>query len=172
MSNNLLLILVALGGAYYLVSHYFLDDLFSVIGRLEEISEDQGSGRLGFYDIISNRISNFGLIDWLLGRGYHSIWETGHTNAHNDALQVLYEYGLAGLVVYILITIQAIKRIFYLYKNDSQYAYGYVASIIIYIVLGLVSNLYAYNTYFIFICAYWGLMEGEIISKKKNYRYV
>ncbi|MBQ3946470.1 MAG: hypothetical protein II670_12820, partial [Alphaproteobacteria bacterium] len=104
--------------------------------------------------------------DWILGRGYGSIVLSRHTNAHNDALQMLFEYGIIGLFVYIAMFIYAIKRARVLRRNNSEYYLGYAISIVIFIVLGMVSNLVVFNSYFAFICAFWGIVESKLVQNK------
>ena len=41
-----------------------------------------------------------------------------------------------------------------------------LVSLIIFVVLGMVSNLVVFNSYFAFICAYWGIAEYEISQYK------
>ena len=171
---RMILLIGVLGVAsYFIIDKFLSSEVVIVSNRLSTMQEDQGSGRMGIYSGVINSINNFDLADYLVGKGYRSILSTGHTNAHNDALQVFYEYGIVGLIFYLVITVAAIKRLFYVRKRYPKYYPGYMASISIYVVLGLVSNLYAYNTYFMFICAYWGLVEGEIYRTKrlgvKNY---
>ena len=152
--------------AYFLISRYFYGSYLGVIERMSRIKGSQGSGRIPIYNQVINVLKTNDLIDWILGRGYGSIRITKHTNAHNDALQMLFEYGVVGLILYIVLLWKVFKRTRFLRRTKSSYYFGYLASLVIVVVLGLVSNLVVYYSYFSFICAYWGLAEYDITHKQ------
>lgn len=162
------LILTFLGGIalFFIVNQYFSFALEGVMERMYDIGESQGSHRIPLYQDVFKVIETNSFFDWLFGRGYGSITITKHTNAHNDALQMLFEYGLVGVVFYLLMFWNAIKSTRVLYKHNSPFFMGYLASLIIFVVLGMVSNLVVYNSYFAFICAYWGIAEYEVSQYK------
>lgn len=150
---------------YYVITRYFQNSILGVAERMSKIQESEGSGRIPLYKDVINVLQTNDLFDWVFGRGVGSITITRHTNAHNDALQMLFEFGVIGLVLYFLMLWMVIKRTIALRKMKSNYYMGYFASFVIFIVLGAVSNLVVFNSYFSFICAYWGLAEYEITKK-------
>lgn len=146
----------------YISSHYlgvFSDFLF---GRMGGMVEDQGSGRIPLYRDVLNSMDSFNVFDWLVGRGMGSITLSGHTNAHNDALQMLFEYGIIGLVLYIIMFVKLFKRCRTVRSVDDNLFLGYVSCFVIFVVLGMVSNLVVFFSYFTFLCMYWGFAEGRI----------
>lgn len=161
--RNLVMILLGVLALYYLVSKYFINSYNVILERMSNVEEDQGSGRVPLYYDVFGVMQQNTMVDWLLGRGYGSIIITRHTNAHNDALQMLFEYGVVGLLFYVLMLWYAVKRVIKLRILNSSYYIGYLASLFIFIVLGLVSNLVVFYSYFSFICAYWGLAEAELV---------
>ena len=172
-NNKKSTLFVILGGVGLLlvVDHYFSSAFNSILGRISTIQDDQGSGRIPLYQDVLNVLSANSPIDWIVGRGYGSITITKHTNAHNDALHMLFEYGIIGLFFYLAMLWNAVKACRILYRNQSQYFMGYVVSLIIFVVLGMVSNLVVFYSYFAFICAYWGLAENVILQSRYNIDY-
>ena len=166
-SRNTIFIIIGGIALFFIVDHYFSYAVEGVIGRMRTIEETQGSGRIPLYQDVLRVIETNTFFDWIFGRGFDSILITKHTNAHNDALQMLFEYGLIGLFFYLLILWNAIRSTLSLYKHHSIYFMGYLVSLIIFVVLGLVSNLVVFYSYFAFICAYWGIAEYEISQYKR-----
>lgn len=135
--------------------------------RIDNISEDEGSGRLPLYeDVISHMKRNHDLSAWVIGAGYGSIVATNHTNAHNDALQMLYEFGIVGLMFYLWMLYIMFKKLLQLHKVKHEYFTAYATSAIIVIMLGLVSNLVVFYSYFAFITFFWGAIDGYTQTNK------
>ena len=119
-----------------------------------------------YEDVISHMKLNYDLSAWVIGSGYGSIVATNHTNAHNDALQMLYEFGIIGLMFYFWMLYLMLKKLFQLYKIKHEYFTAYATSVIVVIVLGLVSNLVVFYSYFAFITFFWGAIDGYIRPHK------
>lgn len=151
---------------FYILANRMMEYLESIQTRMSLIMEDKGSGRVFLYGDVFNSINNFDFPEWMLGRGLSSIRLTGHSNAHNDALQMLYEYGLFGLFFYLTLCVIVLRRGRYLYRIKHSDAYSYWVSLVVFFVLGTVSNLTVFNNYFSFICAFWGICDAHFICKK------
>lgn len=139
----------------------------STFARFEEMDEDKGSGRVTIYQIASKNVLSFSPFEMMLGRGYGSFKETGHTNAHNDALQLLYEYGFVGLLFYIAFLLILFGRLKMVKKYAERYYVGYIFCIITIVVLGMFSNLITFNSYFAFLCSYLAMAEAAIYRSKR-----
>lgn len=163
-TRNIIFVSVFVFVLLFFVTTYFENIFSSSIGRLASMREDEGSGRLQIYGDVFHTMNNNSFVDWVVGRGYGSIEVTRHSNAHNDALQMLFEFGVVGLIVYVIMIVNIIKRMIVLKNNKSTYYCGYASSVSITIMLGLVSNLIVFYSYFAFICAYWGLIEAEMVK--------
>lgn len=163
-------IIIVLVISYLLFNIYFSDYITMIQDRMGLMTEDQGSGRIPIFQVIWKDIMNFSLLDILFGRGFGTISETGHTNAHNDFLQVIYEYGLIGLVYYISLITRVLKQLKITnnaFKNDSSIIIAEGVGFIILIVMGLVSNLVVSYTFFVFLCCFWGYVEGQYLYQLK-----
>lgn len=147
---------------YWLVSTYFHGSFVVVLERFRGAHEDLGSGRLDIYRDVISVIDNWSFEDWIVGRGFNSILtDAHHTNAHNDALQVLFEFGIIGISFYVIQIVFLINRLLFFRRQDHNYYLGYMVSLIIFVVMGAVSNLVIYYTFYGFLCAYWGIAENQ-----------
>ena len=159
-------VVVAVTAGFFLISYKYGDYVAQLIGRVNMISEDEGSGRVPLWNDVFRSLERFSFADIILGKGYGSIKLTGHTNAHNDALQMLYEYGIIGLTFYIIMLSFFLKRTLFLLKKNSKFFNGYFAALSILLVMGAVSNLTVSNNYVAFICAFCGFVEAQLYVKK------
>lgn len=145
----------------------------AAVERVEDLEEDEGSGRIERYKDVLRLIrdeENRGKL--IFGHGYRTV-ETSlgeSSSAHNDFLEVLYDFGLLGLIAYSLIHISLIKRILFLKRNNISYTGGYLMSYVVFLIMSMVSHLIIYPTYFVFLASYWGTIEGELMFANKEYK--
>ncbi len=159
-------VMVLLFIGYFFFNSYFSDNLLAIQDRMSVIISDEGSGRLPIYQTVWTSITSFNAGEILVGRGFGTITQTGFSNAHNDFLQVLYEYGIIGVVFYILLIFRAVKQLQIINKNldyERSVVIAEGTSLIVLVVLGLVSNIVVSYTFFVFICCFWGFIEGGYI---------
>ena len=160
-----LYIVIGLITLNYITSNFsqFTENTFE---RFEEMEDDKGSGRIVIYQIVSKNVLSFSPIEMIAGRGYGSFKETGHTNAHNDALQLLYEFGLIGLMFYIALLLILFRRLKVVKKYAEEYYVGYIFCFITIVVLGMFSNLITFNSYFAFLCSYLAMAEAGVYRQR------
>jgi O-antigen ligase len=105
-----------------------------------------------------------------LGLGYNAVAlsSSAFSSAHNDFLEIIYDYGFIGLILYILFIIKIVKYNIILYKDSSIYAEGFSVSIILFLVISMFSHLILYQTYFFYLLIYWGIHIGKIDLAKRN----
>ena len=115
-----------------------------------------------------NAYGQFGPIEFLIGKGYGTVSQTGHSLAHNDFLQMVYEYGIVGAIFYIRFIILIIKRTVHLNRIKSKYFFGYFACTSIIIVMGLISSMLVFDKFFAFLCAYMGFVEAQCFIPGKQ----
>jgi len=146
-----------------------------LLSRFESIEEDQGSGRFVIFKTVIEAQMNSSWEYWLIGHGNWAVKQditvfNKSFSAHNDYLEILYDYGIICLILYFYIFIILFKRLKFLYKVRSDYFMGYSVGFIIFTIMPFLSPLVLYPTYFIYLTAYWGAMEAIIvdIEKKKS----
>ncbi len=126
-----------------------------------------GNGRVPIYEKIMLKFESGGALSLFYGNGYNSIYSLVGTNAHNDALQMLFDYGLVGLFSYILFVFLLAKMVITSRKKLLYFYPSLLAVLVIVVVLGMVSNIYVFNSYFAFICSLLGVYEGCLIFNEK-----
>ena len=164
--RSLLLCLAALIAGYYLIDYINTSNHGAAIERIAHTEEDRGSGRPDrFKEVIAMINSETDPGKVVFGHGYRTVelqLGEAHT-AHNDFLEVTYDYGFLGLIVYLLIHISLIARLVSLGRAKSPLVESYTVSYCIFLIISMVSHLVIYPTYFVFLTAYWGAMEGSIL---------
>ena len=98
------------------------------------------------------------LFEWIFGHGYNAVMkDIGYgLSAHNDYLEILYDYGLIAFVLFIAFIVSMLKYCNRLRKTDSKYYKGMIISLEIFIFASIPSHMYTYSTYFIILSLYWG----------------
>ncbi|MBQ0085559.1 MAG: O-antigen ligase family protein [Prevotella sp.] len=152
------------------LANNFSDNM--AISRMNSIKEDEGSGRIDHWKDTWNLVqSESSLEKNLLGHGYCGVEvalnEPNHS-AHNDFLEVLYDYGWIALILYVFIHLLIIKRLKSLVGYNKRYLLPYISSYIVFIVLSMVSHLVIYPTYFIFLTSFWGAIEGACVKASRS----
>ena len=157
-----LVLLLSLGGIFL-----YLDTQGdeSVLERFETIDQDHGSFRLEVWEHTSAMISNQDVGSLLIGNGYNTVERDSRLNksAHNDILEVTYDYGLIGAILYIAAIISLFFCIVRMILNKSPYAPSLSMLFVIYMVSSMISHIIIY---------YWGnlfmLTIGYIIGNNKK----
>lgn len=143
--------------------------------RFETMEMDKGSGRLDVYKNVWKLYQGKSLELKILGSGNNSVADDNvifsygqikRLSAHNDFLEILYDFGIIGIVLYFIIIINILKRIFYLNKIDDKLFQANLAVFIIFIVVSLFSHLVIYPSYFAYLAIIWAITEGLIMKEK------
>jgi len=135
-------ILLMTGVLYYLDQSEDND----VVERISNIQDDGGSGR----DVIwEDTFQNIITQDWgsrMLGNGYRSAQTVSkyHLPAHNDILEIWYDFGGIGLILYGLAFFSLCAYTIRLIKRKSQYAPHMAMTIIFYIIFSMTSIVILY----------------------------
>ena len=144
----------------------------TITERFNNIEDDAGSGRLRIYERVIDLQKKSSNHEWIFGHGHYGVLKNSipQMSAHNEFLEVLYDYGIIISILYLFLWIYVIKRLIRLKKEKSPFYYSYFSGFAIFFVMSMVSHLLLYATYFIFLTIYWGAIEGikykQIASKK------
>lgn len=144
--------------AFYIVSRY-IDARFNlrIYERLFRLSEDGGSGRDILYTRIWNAFRSSNFMEQLFGHGMNTAGKVaGFGQAHNDLLEVLYDYGVFAVLALIVFYISLIVESVRLVKRRSPYAAAFAFSLIVGLFLAMFSYFFTYFTYVTAYLAFWG----------------
>ena len=136
------------------VSEYLSKSIdITIIERMQSLQEDGGSGRTTTYELVWEAFKSSNIIKQLIGHGYNAVFldRVSISSAHNDFLEVLYDYGSVGLVLYTSLLITFIRNAVKLRAEQCESFAAYTAAILIYLTLSCVSHLIIYPTYIVFL---------------------
>ena len=151
--------------AYFLASYLIGDQLALIIERFNNISEDGGSGRDTVFEKVFTFILNSSETELFFGHGYNTVVETSiGYSAHNDFLEVTYDYGLIGLIIYLSIYISLFSKIKHI--KSQNYRSAYICSLIIFLINSTFSHMILFPNSIIVLCSFWGITDGYISSYK------
>ena len=152
-----------------LVSQFHLN----IFDRLTNMGMDEGSGRITIWTTVYNAYKEGSLTDKIMGHGYGAVsnLHVGGRSifAHNDYLEILYDYGIVGICFIISWIIYLIKVFVRLYKKKSSLLPGYAFAMIIFIFLTMLSYLLFQSNIMIFLAIYFGIICGSIDSQHNMY---
>lgn len=130
--------------------------------RLNREETDEGRNRLAIWEVTTTMIMDSSPLEWLIGHGHYGVKKNSilEITAHNDFLEVLYDYGLIIFSLYLALWKHVVKTAFFLVKKRSEYAMAYMSSLFIFICMSLVSHLILYTSYFMFLIFFWAVIAG------------
>lgn len=130
--------------------------------RFSSISEDGGSGRDRIYQLVLNEFFHSSFIQMLFGNGVDGVLNNPQIgiSAHNDFLEILYDYGIFVFLMFVYLNYLLLKKIYSLIKGDSEYAYAFSFSYTIFFVLSMISHVVIYP-YFLLLLPFWAYIYSK-----------
>jgi hypothetical protein len=137
-----------------------------VFERINQDEMDGEGGRLAIWDLTFSMIKQSSASNLLFGHGHNSVIRDSYLqiSAHNDFLEVVYDYGLIIFILYLALWIHVIRRCFYLYKKRSNLFLPYSVSLSIFLSMSLVSHLILYASYFNILVMFWAMIEAMTLK--------
>lgn len=120
---------------------FYLDHL---LNRFSSMAKDDGSGRVYIYQTLAKSFQDANLGKILLGHGYQATIEKVNMLAHNDVLQLLYDFGLIIALLYVVIISKFLLHGLKLWVNRSLLLPSFLATIIMFLVLTMF-NCFIYS---------------------------
>jgi hypothetical protein len=142
----------------------------TIVDRINSISDDEGSGRLPIYYAVLALQGRSSLIEWFFGHGHFAVRRDSpfFMSAHNDFLEVLYDYGVLIFGMYLLLWWYVVRNLIRMYKEKSDYFISYFSSVVVFGFMSLVSHLVLYASNFIYLVCFWGAVEALQYLKKQE----
>lgn len=137
----------------------------NIMNRFENIDRDQGSGRLVVWEQTMSMIEGQEATTLLFGNGYNAVMHdsTLQLSAHNDFLEVTYDFGIVGLLLYLAAFITLGFYVVKMIVNRSPYAPPMAMLFIIYFIQSMISHIIIYYWANIFMLTF-----GYIIGKYRK----
>ena len=133
-----------------------------VVERYEETFDDEGHGRLGIWALVWTMIQDS---DWqhsLFGHGFGSVTIDNGIgfSAHNDYLEIIYDFGWVGLVLFVVALVAWIVYALRLIKLKSNLAPILMMAILILITQCTFSHIVIYIQNFNLFTLFFGALSG------------
>lgn len=152
-----LLLMGSLFVAAFFVADQVTDGFMS--HRFSKEGLEGGSGRIGFYMMAINAMKQRNAFQLLIGGGAGSSVALIGTGVHNEWLEMLFSYGLIGLMLYTALIVSFITTTVRIYKTVPKYGPCCLMSLGLYLILSMVSTGYGgYSGIFLF--GFWGYIES------------
>lgn len=141
-----------------------------VLERFVNIQEDEGSGRLDVWKQTWSMIINSDLVNFLFGHGYNAVLMDSplYLSAHNDWLEVWYDYGLIGFLLLVFAIVSWIRFALHLYMEKSPMAASCFMLGTVFAVLTMISHVVIYP-WMAWVCLCLGIFMGQVDREKMSH---
>lgn len=145
------------------------EDINHMIMRFSNLEESGGSGRDEIYTTLINNISNFSFDEHFFGKGMKA---TKFTNsdfftAHNDWLEIYYDFGIITFFLWLLFFIKILKMLFKSLILKTELTIPLIGIVIIFFTTSLFSHIifYTYN-YIYFLSLAFFIQKYNSLKQK------
>lgn len=161
---------IVLLSGYFAFARFIEINNISILDRLSRLSEDGGSGRDVIWEYSWDLVKKSDLWSLILGHGFNTVYHTSilEVSAHTDFIEVVYDYGIIGSLLYVFFYWKLYRYFLYVKENFPEYAAPFAVSLFLTLVLSAFAHLIIYPTHFLFACLFWGLIIGECDKKIRN----
>jgi len=138
-----LLLIAAIAGLFFFLGTMGEDNIFE---RFENIGNDGGSGRTQVWSKAYKLIADLDFFPLLTGNGYNAVVRDSpvQLSAHNDFLEVAYDYGLIGLTLYLGVFLSIGLYVLQLLRRKSPLAPSAAMMFTLYFILSMISHIIIY----------------------------
>jgi hypothetical protein len=150
----------------------YIDQLSKGYFSSRFMMEDMSNGRNDIYEMTWAMQLQSSTTQWWFGHGDDAVRHNSERviSAHNEWMEILYDYGAIVLLLYLGLWIGLIKRWFFHYKTMSKYLTAYTLSLCIFAVMSMVSQLVLYVSYFLYLVMFWATVEALCDTEFREYK--
>ena len=156
------------GCFFYFAADYVSFTDLPIIERMQRVETGaQDESRYEIWMITNKLIGDSNLFQYLFGHGFNAVLRDNPMkySAHNDFLEIMYDFGLFVLIAYIILHIKLYKKSVELVKSKSKYAAAFIFSVVVFELNSMVSHIIIYPYHAMIFAFVWGCILG---MKKKN----
>ena len=144
--------------------------------RLLDIENEIDYSRGPLIESTIKAFNNSMTLEKVFGHGFNSVVYdkiipsgTSYLSSHNDFVEILYNVGITGLILYLLFLINVIFAMIKLCKRKDKWGYIMLASLISFFIQSNVSHLYLYNYIFHWWIIIWvcGINKASRMEAQK-----
>jgi hypothetical protein len=136
--------------------------------RLGGIASDKGSGRLDIYNDYIDLLDTQSFFQWIIGGGPNATSRSSIGKyAHNDIIEVLYSFGLIGLMFYFLFVGQLAKIFFEMKKYKYTHFDAFAVSLVVFFWGSMISITITLPYWFLHLAFFWGWVVADFHNAKR-----
>ena len=141
----------------------------NIFERFESIQEDNGSGRTDVWAEAWRLITEQGIFTYFVGNGFNTVVDNSRyvLSAHNDYLEAWFDFGLIGMLLYIISLCLLFKDIFECLKTKKEYAPAMSVLGALIIVLTMISHIAIYYWFNVIVLCI-AYFEGRYNREKRQ----
>ena len=146
---------------YYLI--VFLSDYNEyIIEKFSSARDDEGSGRFKIWNDVLSMYWESNPMAMFFGHGYLAVGADSpeKLTAHNDYLEVLYDYGLIGITLLVALLVNLVRYTRRLARRKSELAAPLSASLALFFIVSMMSHVIIYFAFFSLFGSFWGYIVG------------
>lgn len=141
-----------------------------ILYRLQNIGEDGGSGRDERWEFLIKRLGDSSILELFVGHGFESVSiALRGGRAHNDFLEVFYNYGIVPFCLYVAFYIRLIKESIAMYRAKYQFSAEFLATVVCALFLAMFSFFIVEPTYITSSMFAISLMLADWYKTKNQY---
>ena len=148
---SLLLSLVLLSVVSYFLFDWMDQSYDNILTqRFETMKETGGSDRSTIYETTTQMIVTSDFPSLMIGHGWNGVLRNSplKCSAHNDYLEVLYDYGLFVFFIFLTTLFYMFKQLSTMVNTQSKYAGHFACAVTQFLVLSMVSHIIIYPSLF------------------------
>lgn len=161
-------IMVAIVIFWPMISDYLANN-YNVIwtDKYNSSIESGGSGRTEIWTQAFTLLGGSSLLTLLFGHGHNAVFQNIGFSAHNDFLEVLFDYGIIAFILYISLYVQLIKLLKKMLKTNYWLKTPFTVSVVLFFIVSFFSHLMIYPGLLLHLAAFWGLCIGDFAKQQK-----
>lgn len=132
--------------------------------RFSDISATGGNNRTEIWSGTIEAIKNSSFVKLFFGHGFNSVKELMGFSAHNDYIEIAYDFGVIGLLIYILANCYVLSCVVKARKRNMDEYPVFITTYIAFVTLSLFSHVYLYA----FVSIPFLMFMGYLCQKVQN----
>lgn len=168
-SRGKIWIIVGIVAAVF-VAAYFGEGLFNISETFSGFSVDVDSGGNGRFEIwtkVLQLYTSSDLFHILFGNGPQAVSKVVNLGGHNDFIEVLFDFGLFGIIAYVSFWWSLIQRTKE-FSSKSDIRLAYIVSLIVYAAASMFSNFINTQIQMLFFVMFWGVVYNQRTDKNNS----
>ena len=159
--QSFFLLLVMLSLTVYSFSNIRMLSESRLVEKMD--AEDVSNGREWIFKVTELMIANSSIDHKILGNGHNAVSRDSPMNisAHNEWLEITYDYGYIATIIYLCLWIFMLIKWYKIYKNKSPYFIQFSLLICIWGVMSIVSQMILYVSYVLYLFMFLAFIEEK-----------